>query len=59
MGVCHEMDPMEGGMGLVFEIMESGSLYDYLHGVSEETASTIPSSLMSKLTLCLDIALPS
>jgi serine/threonine protein kinase len=56
MGVCRDMGPTEGGMGLIFELMESGSLYDLLHGSSEDAVSNRPSDLMAKLTLCLDIA---
>jgi serine/threonine protein kinase len=56
MGVCRAMGPTEGSMGLIFELMESGSLYDLLHGSSEDAVSHRPSDLMAKLTLCLDIA---
>jgi serine/threonine protein kinase len=56
MGVCRDMGPTEGSMGLIFELMESGSLYDLLHGSSEDAVSNRPSDLMSKLRLCLDIA---
>jgi serine/threonine protein kinase len=56
MGVCREMDPTEGSLGLIFELMESGSLYDLLHGISEDVVLNRPSDLMSKLTMCLDIA---
>jgi serine/threonine protein kinase len=56
MGVCRNMGPTEGSMGLIFELMESGSLYDLLHGLSEDAVSNRPSDLSSKLCLCLDIA---
>jgi serine/threonine protein kinase len=56
MGVCREMGPTEGSLGLIFELMESGSLYDLLHAVTEDGVSNRPSDLISKLTLCLDIA---
>jgi serine/threonine protein kinase len=56
MGVCREMGLMEGSIGLIFELMESGSLYDLLHSISEDIVMNRPSNLISKLTLCLDIA---
>jgi serine/threonine protein kinase len=56
MGVCRDMGPTEGSMGLIFELMEFGSLYDLLHGSSEDAVSNRPSDMMAKLSLCLDIA---
>jgi serine/threonine protein kinase len=56
MGVCRDLNPTEGSIGLIFELMESGSLYDLLHGVSEDALMNRPSDLISKLNLCLDIA---
>jgi serine/threonine protein kinase len=56
MGVCRDLSPTEGNLGLVFELMSGGSLYDLLHGGSEDAAAPRPSDLMSKLSLCLDIS---
>jgi serine/threonine protein kinase len=56
MGVCRDLNPAEGNMGLIFELMENGSLFELLHGAGEDTIAHRPSSLISKLNLCLDIA---
>jgi serine/threonine protein kinase len=55
MGVCRDMSPMEGNMGLIFEMMAGGSLFDFLHGMSGN-APLHPSDLMWRLNVCLDIA---
>jgi serine/threonine protein kinase len=58
MGVCRPMNPQEGYIGLIFELMEGGSLHDLLHRVPEEEVegSIRPLDLAWRLNICLDIA---
>jgi serine/threonine protein kinase len=56
MGVCRDLNPSEGTMGLIFELMENGSLFDLLHRSAEDTISHRPRDLITKLKVCLDIA---
>jgi serine/threonine protein kinase len=56
MGVCRDLNPSEGTMGLIFELMENGSLFDLLHRSAEDTLSHRPRDLITKLKVCLDIA---
>jgi serine/threonine protein kinase len=55
-GVCRDMNPTEGDMGFIFEMMGGGSLYDCLHGLAEDAVLRRPADLISKLMICLDIA---
>jgi len=57
MGVCRDMNPTEGNIGLLFELMEY-SLYQYLHdGLAMTKGTSIsPSDLLNQLRMCLDIA---
>jgi len=55
MGVCRDMNPTEGNIGLLFELMEY-SLYQYLHDGLAMTKGTSPSDLLNQLRMCLDIA---
>lgn len=54
MGVCRDMGEMEGNIGLIFEMMENGSLYSILHDESIRSSRN-PLSLFHKLRICLDI----
>jgi serine/threonine protein kinase len=57
MGVCQDMSPLEGNLGLVFELMSGGSLHDLLHGATDDVvARRAPTDLLWKLSVCLDIA---
>jgi serine/threonine protein kinase len=56
MGVCRDLNEMEGNLGLIFEMMETGSLHHILHGVSLDALAKRPSSHLTRLRYCLEIA---
>ena len=56
MGVCRDMGATEGYLGLVLEMMETGSLYHILHDASMDAVAKRPSDLQACLKCCLDIA---
>ena len=53
-GVCKDLRPVEGTVGIAMEWMSHGSLYDTLHGQS--TGHIPPMNHLRRLTIALDIA---
>ncbi|RYH05271.1 hypothetical protein EON65_45175 [archaeon] len=53
-GICRDLNPSEGCLGLVMEYMDRGSLHHCLHDKPE--GEIYPTSLVSKLKCSLDIA---
>ncbi len=48
------MSVVIGNIGLLFEMMETGSLYHVLHELSSDDPK-YPADLFTKLRLCLDM----
>eukprot|EP01031_Cornospumella_fuschlensis_P038245 gene38245-46474_t len=55
MGICRDLHPTEGTIGLITEYMQRGSLHHTLHQASS-AATKYPSTLLDKLKCSLDIA---
>jgi serine/threonine protein kinase len=54
MGVCRDLNMMDGTVALIMELMERGSLYSILH--ENSSSSYAPSNTIERLRLALDIA---
>ena len=54
MGVCRDLNMMDGTVALIMELMERGSLYSILH--DNASSSYAPSNTIERLRLALDIA---